>query len=151
MSRIGAAAAGLGMALALALAGAPTGVRAAEFLSPTRLAEELGGKTIKGYYLADKVNFVEAYQADGRISYKDDLKGDVGRWSVRGQAFCTFYATIAGGCWFVLKHSANCLEFHRASDQGTEPVTREDLLARMPHARAARDADKVTCEAWFGS
>ena len=124
---------------------------AGEFLTEKRLEEELGGQTIKGYYLADKVNFVEVYVAGGRIAYKDDLKADAGRWSVRGKLFCTFYDKIAGGCWYVVKHSVNCFEFHRESDHDPASVAPADLLAVRPHARAARDSDKVTCESWFGS
>ena len=135
----------------LLLLASADGARAGEFLTGQRLAEELGGNTIKGYYLSDKVNFVEVYVAGGRIAYKDDLKADVGRWSVRGKQFCTFYDKITGGCWYVVKRSGNCFEFHRDSDHVEATVTREDLLAVLPHARAARDSDKVTCESWFGS
>ena len=124
---------------------------AGEFLTGKRLDEELGGQTIKGYYLADKVNFVEVYVAGGRIAYKDDLKADAGRWSVRDKLFCTFYDKITGGCWYVVKHSVNCFEFHRESDFPEATVTRDELVAVRAHARAARDSDKVTCESWFGS
>jgi hypothetical protein len=135
----------------LGLTVAPLSASAGEFLAPDALVTELGGHVIKGYYLHDKVQFVEAYQPGGRIAYKDDLKADAGRWSVRGQAFCTFYDRITGGCWFVIKKSGNCFEFHQASLDGKDPVTRDALLARTPYARAARDSDKVTCESWLGS
>ena len=39
---------------------------------------------------------------------QDDDKADGGRWSVRNGTFCTFYDTINGGCWHVLKRSVNC-------------------------------------------
>jgi hypothetical protein len=121
------------------------------FLTAEQLEAELGGRVIKGYYLRDKVNFVEAYQPGGRIAYKDDLKADAGRWFVAGRAFCTFYDRIGGACWYVIKRSANCFEFHQASITGDDPVTEDFLLGNEPHARAARDSDKVTCESWFGS
>ncbi len=124
---------------------------ASEFLIGPRLHEELSGQTIKGYYLSDNVNFVEVYVAGGRIAYKDDLKADAGTWSVRGKMFCTFYDKISGGCWYVVKHSPNCFEFHRESDHDEGSVTLEALAAVKAHARAARDSDKVTCEAWFGT
>jgi hypothetical protein len=124
---------------------------AGELLSPERLRTELGGQTIKGYYVRNRVNFVEIYQSDGRITYKDDHKGDAGRWSIQGSAFCTFYDQILGGCWSVIKHSANCLEFYPAEPNGREDVTQEMLLDLQPTARAARDSDKVTCDTWFGS
>lgn len=129
---------------------APQPVRAGEFLGPERLASELGGQTIKGFYTVTKVNFVEVYLTDGRITYKDDLKADGGRWSVRGSAFCTFYDQISGGCWYVIKRSVNCFEFYSAPTSGAA-ITREELLERQPHALAARDSDKVTCDAWFGA
>lgn len=123
---------------------------AGEFLGPDRLAAELGGQTIKGYYVGTRINFVEVYLADGRITYKDDLKGDAGRWSVRGTAFCTFYDQINGGCWYVIKRSGNCFEFYHAPVTG-DAIRREELQEDRPHALAARDSDKVTCDNWFGA
>jgi hypothetical protein len=135
--------------LMLSLTAAPAA--AGEFLTAEQLTTELGGHVIKGYYTASKLNFVEAYQPGGRIAYKDDLKADAGRWFVAGRAFCTFYDRIGGGCWYVIKKSGNCFEFHHASSKGDDPVTRESLLAQPAYARAARDSDTVTCEQWFGS
>jgi hypothetical protein len=135
------------MALAISAA-APAD--AAEFLGPDRLKTELGGHTIKGYYTQSRVNFVEVYLPDSRITYKDDLKADGGRWSIRGTAFCTFYDQINGGCWYVIKRSANCFEFHQAPVTGDD-IDREVLGKRQTHALAARDSDKVTCETWFGA
>jgi hypothetical protein len=127
-----------------------TAVDAAEFLGPERLKAELGGHTIKGYYTQTRVNFVEVYLANGRITYKDDLKADAGTWTVRGTAFCTFYDQITGGCWYVVKRSANCFEFHLAPVTGDD-IDRDVLARQKPHALAARDSDKVTCDAWLGA
>ncbi len=134
--------------VALVLASLP--VASAELIGEAQLSAELGGHTIKGYYTHSKVTFVEIYLRDGRITYKDDDKADGGRWSVRNGTFCTFYDNINGGCWHVLKRSVNCYEFFPA-DVFRGPVTRETLLASEPHARAARDGETVSCEAWFGS
>lgn len=128
----------------------PAAPRAAEYIGEAQLATELGGHTIKGYYTRNKVSFVEVYLPGGRITYKDDDKADGGRWSVRDGTFCTFYDTINGGCWHVLKRSVNCYEFFPA-DAFAGPVTRETLLALEPHARAARDGERVSCDQWFGS
>jgi hypothetical protein len=143
--------AAVGLAAGLAAATATPAV-SAEMLGPEQLAKELGGHTIKGYYTYNKVNFVEVYLADGRITYTDDLKGDAGRWSVRGSTFCTFYDRISGACWYVLKRSVNCYEFFPAAidDDGTR-ITRETLLTWQPDARAARDSERVSCDVWFGS
>jgi hypothetical protein len=135
----------------LAAVAVTTSAQAADFLDPAQLEAELGGKVIKGYYVGSNIQFVEAYQPGGRIAYKDDLKADAGRWFIAGRAFCTFYDRIGGGCWYVIKKSGNCFEFHHASSRGDDPVTRESLLAHTAHARAARDSDQVTCEQWFGS
>jgi hypothetical protein len=137
------------LALGAVLASAPA-ARAGELLSADRLKAELGGFTIKGYYTYNRVNFVEVYLVDGRITYKDDLKGDAGRWWVSGGAFCTFYDKINGGCWYVVKRSSNCFEFYAAPANGPL-VTPEDLEAMRPQALAARDSDKVTCGTWLGS
>jgi hypothetical protein len=138
------------IALALGLISFGQVATAAEFLSPERLQVELGGRTIKGYYVGTQINFVEVYQPGGRITYKDDVKSDGGTWSVRGQAFCTFYDKISGGCWYVVKRSDNCFEFYSAPDTGN-PIDRADLADRRPEALAARDSDKVTCEVWQGA
>jgi hypothetical protein len=122
---------------------------ATQMLTAAELAADLGGRTIKGYYVDTRVNFVEVYLPGGRITYKDDLKADAGRWSVRGDSFCTFYDRINGACWFVLKRSVNCYEFFPAFGETT--TTLADLLTREPEARAARESDKVTCESWLGS
>jgi hypothetical protein len=141
-----------GIAVALAALGslAAGSAHAQEFLSPARLQIELGGQTIKGYYVDTTIRFVEVYQPDGRITYKDDLKADAGNWSVRGMAFCTFYDKIGGGCWYVVKRSGNCFEFYSAPDTGN-PITRDDLAQMRPRALAARDSDNVTCELWQGA
>jgi hypothetical protein len=138
------------VAAALCLTFLGTQVRAQTFLGGEALTRELGGFTIKGYYLGDKVNFVEVYKPDGSIAYKDDIKGDVGKWFVRGRAFCTFYDRIGGACWYVVKISGNCFEFYQAPNDGPD-ISFAELTRRPPHARAARDSDKVTCEAWLGS
>lgn len=127
-----------------------SGATAAELVDEAQLSIELGGHTIKGYYTGSNVSFVEVYLSGGRITYKDDDKADAGRWSVRNGAFCTFYDTISGACWYVLKRSVNCYEFFPANDF-LGPVTRETLMAAEPHARAARDGEKVSCDLWFGS
>jgi hypothetical protein len=124
---------------------------AADMLTGADFEREFSGHAIKGYYVATRVTFVEVYQPGGRIAYKDDLKADGGRWFVAGDTFCTFYDRINGGCWRVIKKSVNCYEFHQAGLGETSATTREALLAQTPHARAARDADQVTCEQWFGS
>jgi hypothetical protein len=139
----------MGLSALLAF-GASVPAGAQEFLTGKQLETELGGKTIKGYYLDDKVNFVEIYLPDGRITYKDDQKADGGQWFVRGRAFCTYYDRINGACWYVVKISGNCFEFHVAPPDGRE-IDQRELAAREPRARAARDSDKVTCDAWLGS
>jgi hypothetical protein len=122
----------------------------AELLGADQLVSELGGHTIKGYYTHTRVGFVEVYLSDGRITYKDDLKADVGRWSVQDGAFCTFYDRINGACWHVLKRSVNCYEFFPVRI-GAPVMTIDTLLAIEPDARAARDGETVSCDAWFGS
>lgn len=137
-------------ALVVAMAVGNSPAMAQDFLDGDGLARELGGKTIKGYYLADNVGFVEVYLPDGRITYKDDIKADAGNWSVRGRAFCTFYDRIGGACWYVIKISGNCFEFYLAPDDGRD-TDRATLTSVPPQARAARDSDTVTCEGWLGS
>lgn len=133
-----------------ALAAAPAAAQDGGLLADEALKAEFAGKTITGYYLDTKVGFLEAYRADGRITYKDDLQADLGRWWVAGQLFCTFYDRINGGCWYVRKVNANCLEFFPQST-GLPLLLLDEQLAMRPDARAAREGEKVTCEAWLGS
>lgn len=139
------------MAVVLAsVAATAASAREGMLLGDDALRAEFSGKTITGYYLDTKVGFVEAYRPDGRITYKDDLQADRGRWFVAGQLFCTFYDRINGGCWYVRKVNANCLEFFAQSSRlPTLPL--EQQLALQPDARAAREGETVTCDAWLGS
>jgi hypothetical protein len=140
-----------GAAVVLAvLSATPAAAQDGSVLGEDALKAEFAGKTITGYYLDTKVGFVEAYRADGRITYKDDLQADLGRWWVTGQLFCTFYDRISGGCWYVRKVNANCLEFFPQST-GLPLLPPSEQLALRPDARAAREGEKVTCEAWLGS
>lgn len=134
----------------LALAVTPATAQDDGLLADEALKAEFAGKTITGYYLDTKVGFVETYRTDGRITYRDDLQADLGRWWVDGKLFCTFYDRISGGCWYVRKVNANCLEFFPQST-GLPHLPRDERLAMRPDARAAREGETVTCEAWLGS
>ncbi len=90
-------------------------------LSGTGIIQAFDGKTITGAY-ADGVAFREAYHADGTLSYVDVRGSFVGRWSVRNNLFCTFYADIAGACFRIEKISDNCFDFFAAAESEAEAL-----------------------------
>lgn len=78
------------------------------------------GVTIGGHY-ADKRHFTERYGADGKIVYEEPYRRNVGRWSVRGGAFCTIYdRDPTGGCYRVRRLSKNCFAFYFVARTGQQ-------------------------------
>jgi hypothetical protein len=88
------------------------------------------GATLQGVYF-DGSFFTEEYRRNGTIGYHDAEHEDAGRWSVRGDTFCTFYEDREGACFFVVRQGKNCFSFYeqRLGSDGT-PVPREDWTSQ---------------------
>ncbi len=91
---------------------------AGERLQSFDIAKTFSGMTLDGIY-HDGSFFSETYGDDGRIRYHDSNGADSGRWSVRGDRFCTFYRVQQGACFVVERDGANCFTFYEA-DRGSE-------------------------------
>lgn len=87
----------------------------ASWMSESALNRAFSGKTIEGHY-SDGARFVERYDGDGRLHYKDGRRETQGRWSLQAGTFCTIYdLDSSGGCYRVQKVSDNCFEFYFAA------------------------------------
>lgn len=127
----------LAFAATLAL-GSGGGAFAGTPLDGADIRRLFAGVTLAGVY-ADGVAFRETYGEDGSIDYADDRGSDIGRWSVIGSAFCTFYDSLVGGCFAVEQESANCFTFYSI-----------DLLLRQANTATAQgwdEARQTTCRA----
>jgi hypothetical protein len=107
------------------------------------------GSTLDGHYV-DGLRWSETYTADGRLDYREAIRGGIGYWYFRDHVFCTFYDPgqgLSGGCWKVVKASANCYEFYLADLAGPSSG---DEAAPGPlgswAARAWRRGETSTCE-----
>ena len=122
--------------------------QAAGWMSEASMRRAFIGRTLDGHY-GNGQTWTETYFADGRLDYREPLRGAVGDWFFRGQVFCTFYDpeqahALSGGCWHALKAGANCYEFYLATgdDLGS------DETGGAPHwtARGWRRGEPATCE-----
>ena len=90
------------------------------------------GKTVAGAY-HDGLAFRETYFSGGKIDYWDPRASTGGQWSVVNNLFCTFYTAMTGGCFRIVRVSANCFDFYAAADSTEEalgPEKRSDYTAR---------------------
>jgi len=96
------------------------------------------GSTLDGHYV-DGMRWSETYTADGRLDYREVVRGGIGYWYFRDHVFCTFYDPgqgLSGGCWTALKISANCYEFYVAELAG--PSTADEAAPGPLRSWAAR-------------
>ena len=107
------------------------------------------GKTLDGHYV-DGLRWTETYGADGRLDYRESVRGGTGYWYFRGHVFCTFYDPgfgLSGGCWTAIKTSTNCYEFYVAGlpDARPEEEAAPRTLGRWA-ARAWHKGEPPTCD-----
>lgn len=106
------------------------------YLPESEIRSAIVGQTLDGHYV-NGLPWSERYLADGRLDYREPRRTARGSWSFRpGGVFCTFYdpspeGSLGGGCWLVLRSSANCFEFYVAgggapadSDEGVTTQSR---------------------------
>jgi hypothetical protein len=85
-------------------------------MSATEILSALPGMTMTGSY-ADGVKFTETYFLDKKIAYQDDRGSDTGNWFEKDGLFCTFYVSLQGACFKVVRTGANCYEYYVAEGQ----------------------------------
>ena len=106
---------------------------------------ELTGLTLAGIYPSN-VAWSEVIDVNGASDYEEQGQRRRGRWSIAGELFCFEYAQpIHGGCFRVVKHSANCYELYTASIGGHMPMTPPPASSMSWNGRMWRDAQKTTC------
>jgi hypothetical protein len=123
--------------------------QAAVWMSEAAMRGAFIGRTLDGHY-GNGQTWTETYFANGRLDYREPLRGAVGDWFFRGQVFCTFYDpgqahALSGGCWHALKASTNCYEFYLATD-GDDLGSDETGVAPHWTARGWRRGEPATCE-----
>lgn len=138
----------LALALTLALSGA-AGAQT-PYLSESEIRGAIVGQTLDGHYV-NGLPWSESYLADGRLDYREASRAARGAWSFRpGNVFCTFYdpspeGSLGGGCWLVLKPSANCFEFYIAG--GGSPADSDEGVTTQSrwNAQGWRRGEPSTC------
>lgn len=122
----------------------------APYLSEAAIREAIVGQTLDGHY-GNGMTWVETYQADGRLDYREASRAAKGAWSFRpGGVFCTFYdpspsGTLSGGCWQVLRSSANCFEFYVAAETPSFDAEEGMPAPSQWNARGWRRGEPSTC------
>lgn len=118
---------------------------ASQWLSDDQIRSAFRGQTIDGVY-ADRRTFVERYAEDGGLDYIEPYRRNVGRWSVKGSAFCTLYdRDPTGGCYRVRRLSANCFAFYFVS-RSEEQAVKDPLEIPAWTARGWVRGKASTCE-----
>lgn len=85
-------------------------------MSAAEILAVLPGMTMTGNY-ADGMKFTETYAPDKSIAYQDDRGSDTGNWFEKDGMFCTFYVSLQGACFKVVRSGANCYEYYVAEGQ----------------------------------
>jgi len=78
------------------------------------------GKTLLGTYGGGEP-WRETYFVDDGLDYQDETGRSGGNWSAQDNLLCTYYdePTMNGGCFVVIRRSANCHDFY-----AVDPVTK---------------------------
>jgi hypothetical protein len=127
-----------------ALAGPP-------WMSEEAIRSAFIGRTLDGHY-GNGVTWTETYTAEGRLDYRERGRRAVGDWHFRpGGVFCTFYdppfrPALTGGCWTVIKASANCYEFFMAGGPDSVPDDDPQAPAARWNAQGWRQGEPSTCQ-----
>ena len=126
-------------------AGAARGAERHE-MSASEILAALPGMTMTGSY-ADGVRFTETYSPDKSIAYQDDRGSDTGNWFEKDGLFCTFYVSLQGACFKVVRTGANCYEYYVAEGQDgvkSEPAANWNSVGwDVKHPSTCDLADKI--------
>jgi len=114
------------------------------WLSDDEIEQAFAGRTIEGAY-ATGLPFIETYEADGRVDYREPNRRLTGRWSTVAGSFCTIYDDgISGGCFRVRQFGANCYEFYVSALTEEEAAEAPEPIGWT--ARGWRVGEPNTCE-----
>ena len=85
-------------------------------MNSAEILAALPGMTMTGNY-SDGMRFTETYAPDKSIAYQDDRGSDTGSRFEKDGLFCTFYLSLQGACFKVVRTGANCYEYYVAEGQ----------------------------------
>jgi hypothetical protein len=131
----------LSLAAATSIAAQPV----TAWMDEADIKQSFSGVEIDGVYV-DGTKFTESYDGTGAIMYRDTRKAMTGRWSVVNNSFCTLYdGTVTGGCFKVVKVSANCFEFYFLAATEEETAATDPGRPRWT-ARGWNKKHPATCD-----
>lgn len=132
--------------LAVCLAfGLPVSAQRA-WMQEAEIRAQLTNVRLTGLYPSN-IAWSEQINADGTTDYVEAHERRPGRWTVEGELYCFVYAQPQqGGCFRIVRHSANCYELYTASIGGVAPSPPPAATAMSWNGRMWRDGEQGTCE-----
>lgn len=116
------------------------------WMQDAQLRAELTGVKLAGIYPGG-LSWSEVVSNDGTTDYEEPNTRRAGRWTIAGELYCFIYAVPSqGGCFRVVKHSANCYELYTASIGGEPPAQPPPAAAMSWNGRMWRDAERTSCD-----
>lgn len=137
-----------GLAAALAALVLHCGVAMAQrgWMQEAEIRAELTNVRLTGLY-PNNVVWAEQIHSDGTTDYEEAEERRPGRWTVSGELYCFVYAlSHQGGCFRIVRHSANCYELYTASIGGVAPSPPPPASAMSWNGRMWREAERGTCD-----
>ena len=142
----------LGAAYAIALLSltaapgrAAEGTQSEPWLSADQIRSEFSGKPLAGIY-PNQHNWTETINADGSTDYREGERHWKGQWWVENREFCfTYPAPGVGGCFRVVRRSANCFELYDFTGEAGQGETAPDAKGRW-NGRMWHTDRPTTCE-----
>jgi hypothetical protein len=116
------------------------------WMQEDQIRSELTSVRLTGLYPSN-VAWTEDIKPDGSTDYVEAADRRPGTWTISGELYCFVYAMPhQGGCFRVVKQSANCYELYTASIGGIAPSPPPPASAMSWNGRMWRDADRGTCD-----
>lgn len=116
------------------------------WLQEDEIRAELTSTKLTGLYPSNIV-WAELINPDGTTDYQEGAERRPGRWTVSGELYCFVYAQAhQGGCFRIVRHSANCYELYTASIGGIAPSPPPAANAMAWNGRMWREAEPGTCQ-----
>lgn len=116
------------------------------WMQETAIRAELTDRKLAGIYPSN-IAWTEVINPDGTTDYTEGRERRPGTWSISGELFCFVYTEPhQGGCFRIVKHSANCYELYTASIGGIASTPPPPASRMSWNGRMWREAEKSTCE-----
>jgi hypothetical protein len=136
----------LSLALAAMAVSANSAAAQRMWMQESEIHGELTNVRLTGLYPSNIV-WTEEIKPDGSTDYAEANERRPGTWSVAGELYCFVYAMPhQGGCFRIVRHSANCYELYTASIGGIAPSPPPPASAMSWNGRMWRDTERGTCD-----